>query len=62
MRKPPETYRASRMQNMVQIRARNVGFTTLHIFDFVETFLLGLSALRAPTVGPYGAKPTSKQA
>ena len=34
MRKPPETDRASRMQNMVQIRAGNVCFTTLHIFEF----------------------------
>ena len=53
MRKPLEMYVASRMQNMVQIRAQNACFATkLHIFVFA-IILLGFSALRAPTVGPF---------
>ena len=44
---------ALRMQNMVQIRAWNACLATkLHLFFFVATTLLGLSALRGSTVGP----------
>ena len=47
MRKPLRKCVASRMPNMVQIRARNAcRATKLHIY------LLWLSALRATTVGP----------
>ena len=51
MRKPPETYRALRMQNMVQIRARNVCFTTLHIFDIFPNFSFGALSLESPHRG-----------
>ena len=52
MRKTLETYVASRIQ-MVQIRKRNGYFVTDLLFVFVEQVLWGISALRAPTVGPY---------
>ena len=51
MRKPPEMYVASGMQNMVQIRARNVCFTTLHIFDFFRNFSFGALGVESPHRG-----------
>ena len=56
MRKLSGMYIASRMQNMVQIRARNACIATKILFDlFVAAILLGRSALRAPTVGPWAS-------
>ena len=53
----PETldlFSASRMQKMVQFLKSNAYFVTNLLFIFfVEEVLSGLSALRAPTVGPY---------
>ena len=52
MREPLEMVTASRMQNMVQIRKENIYSVTISFFEILEEVLLGLSALRAPTVGP----------
>ena len=51
MRKPSEMYVASRMQDMVQIRARNACFATKLHYLLFATILLGLSVLRAPRWG-----------
>ena len=40
-------YQTLRMQRIVQVRTRNVCFTTRLLFLFFERILLGLSALRA---------------
>ena len=53
MREPLEMVTASRMQNMMEIYKKNICFVTI-FFQFWKTVLLGLSALRAPTVGPFG--------
>ena len=45
---------ASLMQNMVQIHKKNTYSATKIFFEVLEKVLLGLSVLRAPTVGPYG--------
>ena len=58
MREPLEMYTASRMQHMVHTRKNNAYFATNLLFQFCrENVLLGLSALRAPTVGPYECNP-----
>ena len=48
MRKSLEMVTASRMQNVVQIRKKNIDCATEHLFVFVLNFTLGLSASRAP--------------
>ena len=56
MREPLEMVTTSLMQNMVQIRKKNTYFVTKLLFIFGEKVLLGLSALRAPTVGHVSRK------
>ena len=41
------------MKNMVQIRKKNSYFVAKLFFELSEKVLWGLSALRAPTVGPF---------
>ena len=53
MREPLEMVTASLMQNMVQIRTKNKYFVTKSYFLIFGKVLLGLSTLRAPTVGPF---------
>ena len=53
MREPYEMCTASRMQNMVQIREKFPLFRDNLFFWTFRKNLLGLSALRAPTVGLY---------
>ena len=54
MRETLEMVTASSMQNMVQVRKKKQLFRDQNNFQtFLERVLLGLSALRAPTVGPY---------
>ena len=57
MPRPLEMYIASRIQNMVQIRARNACFATklyfCFFFLFSATIIPGLSALRAPHGGVF---------
>ena len=54
MRGPLEMVTASFMQNMVQIREIYFYFmTNFVLLEFLEKVFLGLSALRAPTVGPF---------
>ena len=55
MRECEEMVTASRMQNMVQIHKKNVYFVTRKCFLLFLLFLLllGLSASRAPSEGPY---------
>ena len=53
MWEPLEMHVASRMQNMVQVRKTNVYFVTNLLFDIFGKVFLGLSAVRALTVGPY---------
>jgi hypothetical protein len=55
MRKTLEMITVLRMQNMREIHKNNMCFVTKSFFEFSENILLGLSALRAPTVGPYAA-------
>jgi hypothetical protein len=50
--KPLEMITVSRMQNMVEIRKKKTYFATKSLKKKKEV-LLGLSALRAPTVGPF---------
>ena len=51
MGKPLEKVVASGMQNMGQIRARNVCFTTLHIFDFFPNISFGALGVESPHRG-----------
>ena len=51
MGKPLEMYVASRMQNMVQIRARNVGFTTKLLFRLFCILSLGALVVESPQEG-----------
>ena len=53
MREPLEMVAASLTQNRMRNRKKNAYFMTKLIFEIVEKVLWGLSALRAPTVGPY---------
>ena len=55
MRKPLEMYIASRMQNMVQIRARSVGFTTKLLFDIFPNFSFGALGVESPHGGAIGS-------
>ena len=55
MREPLEMFTASLMQHMVQIRKEKNYFVTKYFLDMSEKVLLGLLALRAPTVGPSGS-------
>ena len=50
MREPFEMVTALLMQNMVQLRKENTYFVTNLFLEILEAVLLGLSALRAPTV------------
>ena len=52
MREPLEMVTASRLQNMVEFRKKNTCFVTMLLFRNFEKVLLGLWALRSPTVGP----------
>ena len=52
MREPLGMVKASLMQNMVETRKKNTCFVNKLLFKILEKVLLGLSALRAPTVGP----------
>ena len=61
MREPLEMFTASLMQNMVQIRKKNMYFATKLLFGILEKVLLGLSASRAPTVGPSFIRKTAYQ-
>ena len=53
MREQLEMFTASLMQYMVQIRKKSVYFATKAFFETLEEVFLGLSALKAPIVGPY---------
>ena len=53
MREQLEIVIASRMQNIVHIRKKNIYSVTKLLFRIWEKVLLGLSELRAPTVGPF---------
>ena len=62
MREPMEMVTASLMQNMVPICKKNNYFVTKLLFDFWGKVLWGLSALRAPPVGPLQrSRPVSMQ-
>jgi hypothetical protein len=52
MREPLEMITVLRMHNMVEIRKKNTCFVTKSLLKNNLKVLLGLSALRAPTVGP----------
>ena len=57
MREALEMVTASLMQNMVQIQKKNDYFETKFFFiEILEKVILGLSALRAPTVGPFSER------
>ena len=51
MREPLEIVTVSLMQDMVQSRKKNIYFVTKLLFEILEKVILGLSPLRAPTVG-----------
>ena len=53
MREPLEMVTVSFMQHVVQFRKKNTCFVTKLLFEMLEKVLVGFSALRAPTVGPY---------